>query len=195
MNLGSRRTLVYLIGAFLLSYSQNYHRFTRLKCFQNIQIIHSCAHICIQHLFSVYSFFSLFIVWCSKGYFEMNPLSMKLVVLTKVLKNCGMEKYEMQITFDEARDVIWHWILISDANCRNVLTFVLSEDNHPSTLGFYVNPHIWLYEQKENLTHSLIVYETFSKFDPIYEFIVLSEAKQTEKNCSNLLSIKKVDYN
>lgn len=36
----------------------------------------------------------------------MNPLSMKLVVLTKVLKNCGMEKYEMQITFDEARDVI-----------------------------------------------------------------------------------------
>ncbi|KAG5009854.1 hypothetical protein JHK87_018369 [Glycine soja] len=44
--------------------------------------------------------------WSHKGYFEMNLLSMKLVVLTKILKNCGMEKYEMQITFDEARDVI-----------------------------------------------------------------------------------------
>ncbi|KAL4321870.1 hypothetical protein AHAS_Ahas14G0153700 [Arachis hypogaea] len=63
MNLGSRRTLAYLIGPSLPSSSQNSQRFI------------------------------------SNGYFAGTLRCTKPVVPTKVLKSCGMEKYEVQFLF------------------------------------------------------------------------------------------------
>lgn len=47
-----------------------------------------------SNIFFFFQFIHFFVAWYSKGYFEGILQSMKFVVHTEALKNCGMEKYD-----------------------------------------------------------------------------------------------------
>jgi hypothetical protein len=84
--------------------------------------------------FCFFSLFIYFVVWYSKGCLEGTLQFMKLVVHTKVLKICGMEKYDMEIIFHG----VWLKKVIN-VNWRNVFKHLFCNGDDHCSSWLYVN--------------------------------------------------------